>query len=62
MDTDQEPMARDDVHGTVLDQRSLLIPQDGPARLCYHGVLPLEAGHHLLMGAYRINLTFRRAV
>src|SRR5216683_2606306 len=34
---------------------------DGPARLRYHGVLPLEAGHHLLMGGHRINLTFRRA-
>ena len=32
----------------------------GPARLCYHGLLPLEAGHHLLMGGHRINLTFRR--
>jgi alkylated DNA repair protein (DNA oxidative demethylase) len=34
----------------------------GPARLHYHGVVPLEAGHHALMGPYRINLTFRRAV
>jgi DNA oxidative demethylase len=33
----------------------------GPARLRYHGVLPLEAGHHLLMGGHRINLTFRQA-
>src|SRR2546425_12941600 len=33
----------------------------GPARLRYHGVSPLEAGHHPLMGGYRINLTFRRA-
>ena len=33
----------------------------GPARLRYHGVSPLEAGHHALMGGYRINLTFRRA-
>jgi len=32
----------------------------GPARLRYHGVLPLETGHHFLMGGYRINLTFRR--
>ncbi len=34
----------------------------GPARLRYHGVLPLKAGHHPLTGAYRINLTFRKAV
>jgi alkylated DNA repair protein (DNA oxidative demethylase) len=25
------------------------------------GVVPLEAGHHALMGGHRINLTFRRA-
>jgi alkylated DNA repair protein (DNA oxidative demethylase) len=29
--------------------------------LRYHGVLPLEAGHHPLIGGYRINLTFRKA-
>jgi DNA oxidative demethylase len=33
----------------------------GPARLRYHGVLPLEEGHHSLMGGHRINLTFRKA-
>jgi alkylated DNA repair protein (DNA oxidative demethylase) len=33
----------------------------GPARLRYHGVLPLEEGHHPLTGACRINLTFRKA-
>lgn len=33
----------------------------GPARLRYHGVLPLEEGHHPLMGNQRINLTFRKA-
>jgi alkylated DNA repair protein (DNA oxidative demethylase) len=33
----------------------------GPARLRYHGVLPLADGEHALMGAQRINLTFRRA-
>ena len=32
----------------------------GPSRLRFHGVLPLEAGHHPLMGGQRINLTFRR--
>jgi DNA oxidative demethylase len=34
----------------------------GPSRLRYHGVLPLQGGHHPLMGAYRINLTFRKAL
>lgn len=33
----------------------------GPARLRFHGVLPLKAGHHDPVGPYRINLTFRRA-
>jgi DNA oxidative demethylase len=42
------------VHGDV-------VVWGGPARLRYHGVLPVEAGHHPLMGGCRINLTFRRA-
>jgi alkylated DNA repair protein (DNA oxidative demethylase) len=33
----------------------------GPARLRYHGVLPLEDGVHPLTGAQRFNLTFRKA-
>jgi alkylated DNA repair protein (DNA oxidative demethylase) len=33
----------------------------GPARLRYHGVMPLKEGHHPLVGGYRVNLTFRRA-
>jgi alkylated DNA repair protein (DNA oxidative demethylase) len=33
----------------------------GPDRLRYHGVLPLEAGQHALLGDQRINLTFRQA-
>jgi alkylated DNA repair protein (DNA oxidative demethylase) len=33
----------------------------GPDRLRYHGVLPLEAGHHAALGNQRINLTFRQA-
>jgi alkylated DNA repair protein (DNA oxidative demethylase) len=32
----------------------------GPARLAFHGVAPLEEGAHALLGARRINLTFRR--
>jgi alkylated DNA repair protein (DNA oxidative demethylase) len=31
----------------------------GPARLYHHGVLPLGAGVHELIGAARLNLTFR---
>ena len=33
----------------------------GPARLRFHGVLALKAGQHLLLGGYRVNLTFRKA-
>jgi alkylated DNA repair protein (DNA oxidative demethylase) len=33
----------------------------GPARLHHHGVLALKEGHHDLLGAQRLNLTFRRA-
>lgn len=33
----------------------------GLARLRFHGVLPLKAGHHPATGDNRINLTFRKA-
>lgn len=33
----------------------------GPDRLRYHGVKPIGEGLHSLLGAQRINLTFRRA-
>ena len=33
----------------------------GPRRLNYHGVAPLKEDHHPLLGAFRINLTFRKA-
>jgi alkylated DNA repair protein (DNA oxidative demethylase) len=33
----------------------------GPARLRYHGVLPLKDGEHALVGRHRVNLTFRTA-
>ncbi len=33
----------------------------GPARLRYHGVLPIEEGCHPLTGFHRINLTLRKA-
>ncbi|KAF0811711.1 Alpha-ketoglutarate-dependent dioxygenase AlkB [Andreprevotia sp. IGB-42] len=32
----------------------------GPARLRYHGVLPLKPGLHPLLGECRINMTFRK--
>jgi DNA oxidative demethylase len=33
----------------------------GPARLRYHGVLPLKEGQHSVLGRHRVNLSFRRA-
>jgi alkylated DNA repair protein (DNA oxidative demethylase) len=33
----------------------------GPARLRFHGVMPLKDGQHPLTGACRINLTYRKA-
>lgn len=32
----------------------------GPARLAYHGVMPLADGEHPLLGRQRVNLTFRK--
>jgi alkylated DNA repair protein (DNA oxidative demethylase) len=34
----------------------------GPARLRYHGVLPLKDGEQPLLGRRRINITFRKAL
>jgi alkylated DNA repair protein (DNA oxidative demethylase) len=42
------------VHGDV-------VVWGGPARLRYHGVMPLKEGHHPVLGGYRVNITFRRA-
>ena len=33
----------------------------GPARLRFHGVLPVKDGSHPATGACRLNLTFRKA-
>jgi DNA oxidative demethylase len=33
----------------------------GPARLRYHGVMPLADGQHPMLGAYRVNLSLRKA-
>ena len=42
-------------------QHGDIVVWGGPARLRYHGILPLKPGLHRLTGAYRYNLTFRRA-
>ena len=33
----------------------------GPSRLAYHGILTLKKSEHPVLGAARINLTFRKA-
>jgi DNA oxidative demethylase len=47
--------------GRVLLTHGDVLIWGGPDRLRYHGVLPLEPGHHPLLGAQRINLTLRKA-
>lgn len=42
-------------------QHGDVVAWGGPDRMRYHGVMPLNAGDHPLVGAYRINLTFRTA-
>ncbi|MGI4796218.1 MAG: DNA oxidative demethylase AlkB [Janthinobacterium lividum] len=54
------------LHRTDPTQRVRLVSGDvvawgGPARLAFHGVLPLPEGKHPLTGRCRINLTFRQA-
>jgi DNA oxidative demethylase len=34
----------------------------GPARLNFHGVMPLKEGHHPVLGRCRVNLTLRKAL
>jgi DNA oxidative demethylase len=38
-----------------------VIAWGGPARLRFHGVLPIKPGVHPTLGSHRINLTFRKA-
>lgn len=54
-------LRRNDRSLRVLLTHGDVVVWGGPARLCYHGVLPLPEGDHALMGSYRFNLTFRKA-
>ena len=49
-----KPMRVQLMHGDV-------VVWGGPARLRYHGVMPLKEGYHSVAGGHRINLTFRKA-
>ncbi|CAO96280.1 DNA oxidative demethylase AlkB [Erwinia tasmaniensis] len=52
---------RGDATQRVLLEHGDVVVWGGPSRLRYHGILPLKAGIHPLTGAFRFNLTFRRA-
>jgi alkylated DNA repair protein (DNA oxidative demethylase) len=53
--------ARADKAARVPLQHGDVVVWGGPARLRYHGVLPLRPAQHPFMGECRINLTFRKA-
>lgn len=46
----------------VLLQHGDVVVWGGEARLRFHGVQPLKAGHHPATGGQRINLTFRKSL
>ena len=52
---------RNDKTRRITLQHGDVIVWGSSARLRYHGVLPLKTGNHDLLGAQRINLTFRKA-
>jgi DNA oxidative demethylase len=54
-------MERGDRTRRVLLEHGDVVVWGGPARLRYHGVMPLKQGHHAVLGASRVNLTFRKA-
>jgi len=54
MQRSDKPMRVALTHGDV-------VVWGGPARLRYHGVMPLKPEQHATLGAQRINLTFRKA-
>lgn len=56
--------------GLVREDKTIRVPLThgdvlvwgGAARLFFHGILPVKAGTHPLLGEQRINLTFRKAL
>ena len=54
-------LARSDRPARVPLEHGDVVVWGGPARLRFHGVLPLAEGTHPLLGRQRINLTFRKA-
>ena len=54
-------LARSDKAARLTLNHGDVLVWGGPARLRFHGVLPLLDGQHPATGPYRINLTFRKA-
>jgi alkylated DNA repair protein (DNA oxidative demethylase) len=54
-------MQRSDKTTRIAVEHGDVIVWGGPARLRYHGVMPLKEDSHPLLGKYRVNLTFRKA-
>jgi alkylated DNA repair protein (DNA oxidative demethylase) len=52
---------RADKTARMLLEHGDVVVWGGPARMRYHGVMPLKEGHHPSLGGYRINLTLRKA-
>lgn len=54
-------LERSDMTRKVLLEHGDVVVWGGASRLCFHGIQPLKSGSHPLTGAYRYNMTFRRA-
>ena len=54
-------LKRSDKPSKMLLQHGDIIVWGGKSRLNYHGIMPLPANIHAVFGAYRFNLTFRKA-
>lgn len=54
-------LARSDPKRRVPLNHGDVVVWGGPSRLTYHGILTLKPGEHPRLGAYRMNLTFRKA-
>ena len=53
---------RSDRPQRVLLRHADVVVWGGPARLNFHGVMPLKEGEHPLLGRRRLNLTLRKAL
>ncbi len=54
-------LRRDDPKRKIPLEHGDVVVWGGPSRLAYHGILTLKKGEHPLLGAFRVNLTFRKA-